>query len=82
MLKCKELILHLIFKIKLLGGIESPLYANEPVIRMLHKVIDSRIFKFTIDTNIRPFNTVCGKVYSIIGEHGLMFKFVCEHKTT
>ena len=56
--KRKELVLHLIFEIKLLGGVEGALNADELNVCMLHEVIYSFVMEIGVNSNVGSFDTI------------------------
>ena len=67
-LKCKELVLHFVFEIKLLGGIESTLNTDELGICMLHEVFYGLIIEVRVNGDVSCLNTISGFEHPILGK--------------
>ena len=56
--KRKELVLHLVFEIKLLGSVEGTFYADELSVGMGHEVIYSFVMEIGVNSDVGSFDTI------------------------
>ena len=66
--KRKELVLHLVFEIELLGGIEGTLYTDELSVGMGHEVIYGLIIEVRVNGDVSCLNTISGFVHPILSK--------------
>lgn len=67
-LECKELVLHFVFKVELLSGVEGTLNADELGICMLHEVIYGLIIEVRVNGDVSCLNTISGFEHLILGK--------------
>ena len=72
-LERKELILHLVFEIELLGGVEGTLYADKLSVGMGHEVIYSLVIEVRINGDVSCLDTIGSFVHPVLGELRLLF---------
>jgi hypothetical protein len=70
--KRKELVLHLVFEIKLLGGVESTLNTDELGVCMLHEVIYSFVMEIGVNSDVGSFDTIGCLIDPVLRELLLM----------
>ena len=75
-----EFLLHFLFEIELLGGVQSTLNADKLLVCMLHEVFYSFIIEICIHGDVCFLFSICCPINSVLGETVLLFQFVCEHK--